>query len=71
MFALKKGLESFTPVEGPMANKTFSPGRLYSEIPPGAEGKFDKIKDAPDPEGKPAAAASKRGSSPSEKGEVK
>lgn len=73
MYQLKKGQESFTPVEGPFALKNFYPGKLYAEIPPGTEGKFDKIPDAaPDPAPeKPARADSKRGSSPSEKGEVK
>jgi hypothetical protein len=72
MYQLKKGQESFTPVEGPFARKTFAPGKLYAEIPPGTEGRFEKSKDAaPDPATeKPAKADSKRGASPSEKGEV-
>ena len=43
MYKLKKGQESFTPVEGPMALKTFDPGKLYSEIPPGEARRFDDM----------------------------
>ena len=67
MYKLKEGQESFTPVEGPFALKTFAPGKAYAEIPPGEEGKFEKVPDAPaapDPEaGKPARGAGKRGGS--------
>ena len=77
MYKLKKGQESFTPVEGPMALKTFAPGQLYSEIPPGTEKRFEKIPDATAPgleqeAAKPARNAGKKGLSDApESGEVK
>ena len=43
MFRLKKGQESFTPVEGPFAGRSFAPGQFYGEIPPGTAGKFEEI----------------------------
>ena len=46
-FQLKKGQESFTPVEGPFAKKQFAPGQTYSEIPPNEERRFEEIKPAP------------------------
>jgi hypothetical protein len=46
MFTLKKGQESFTPVEGPLAGREFIPGKLYGEIPPGEEKRFMEIKEA-------------------------
>jgi hypothetical protein len=68
LFQLKKGQEAFTAVEGPLAGKSFAPGKLYAEIPPLEAGRFQEIKEAAE---KPAKADSKRGSSPSETGEVK
>jgi hypothetical protein len=43
MYRLKKGQESFTPVEGPFAKRTFAPGQLYGEIPPGEARRFEEI----------------------------
>jgi hypothetical protein len=76
MYRLKTGQESFTPVEGPLAGRDFVPGKLYREIPPGTEGKFQKIPDeAPpqDPEtARPARNAGKKGQNDApENGEVK
>jgi hypothetical protein len=47
MYQLKKGQESFTPVEGPLGMRTFKPGESYDEIPPGMEGRFETIGVAP------------------------
>jgi hypothetical protein len=72
MYQLKIGQESFTPVEGPVAGRQFVPGESYGQIPPGEEGRFEKIQDdpAPDPEAaKPAKAENKRAASgPSSEG---
>lgn len=67
MYQLKKGQESFTPVEGPYAGRKYVPGRLYEEIPPEEEKRFVKIKPADRP------AAGKRGQTAEspESGEVK
>ncbi len=53
MFKLKPGQESFTPVEGPLARRDFVPGRLYKEVPPGTEGRFEVL---PDPDAAASAA---------------
>lgn len=74
MYQLKKGMEAFTLVEGPFAKRTFAPGKLYAEIPPGTAGRFKEIKEAaPAETEKPAKADSRKagGAAPSEKGEVK
>jgi hypothetical protein len=44
MYQLKKGQESFTVVEGPFAKKTFAPGKIYAEIPPGEAKRFTAVK---------------------------
>lgn len=46
MYQLKKGQESFTPVEGPLAGREFVPGKLYGEIPPVEARRFSEIKEA-------------------------
>ena len=51
MYQLKKGVQSFTVVEGPLANQTFSPGESYAEIPPGEEAKFEIITASGQPSG--------------------
>lgn len=43
MYQLKKGVESFEVVDGPMAGRKFFRGQTYKEIPPGEEKKFEKI----------------------------
>jgi len=63
MYRLKQGQESFTPVEGPFAGRTFAPGKVYDQIPPGEERRFDRIGGAPTPaaaEKKPAKAEIKK-----------
>lgn len=76
MYKLKKGQESFTPVEGPMAGREFAPGRIYEEIPPGTEGRFEKIQPQPTPAQEPEAArparsVGKKGVLDAPEGEVK
>ena len=55
-YKLKAGQESFTPVEGPFALKTFKPGQTYAEIPPEEAGRFTEV-DAPARSGYAARAA--------------
>jgi hypothetical protein len=43
MYQLKKNVQSFTMVEGPLGRKTFSPGETYDQIPPGLESKFETV----------------------------
>ena len=79
-YKLKLGQEAFEPVEGSFAGRKFAPGKLYNEIPPGTEGKFDQAPDAApaaaalDPDvKKPAQRAGQRGAAAGapENGEVK
>lgn len=46
-YRLKKGMESFQVVDGPMAGRKFLKGEVYTEIPPGEVRKFDEIKPKP------------------------
>lgn len=46
MFVLKKGQPEFEPVEGPMRGRKFRRGVEYSEVPPGEERRFDRVKQA-------------------------
>ncbi len=66
MYQLKKGQESFTPVEGPFAKKMFSPGIPYAEIPPQEAKRFTEIKEAA-PEASPAAGTEKPAKADSKK----
>lgn len=44
-YKLKKGVESFEVVDGPMAGRKFLRGKVYKEIPSGEAKKFEKIEE--------------------------
>jgi len=48
-YTLKKKAESFTVVDGPLANRTYRHGETYEEIPKNEAARFDRIPD-PAPE---------------------
>jgi hypothetical protein len=50
-YTLKKRSESFTVVDGPLANRTYRHGVIYEEIPKSEAARFDKVAPAePAPE---------------------
>jgi hypothetical protein len=72
MYRLKKGIEAFSVVEGPMAGRAFAAGKTYEEIPPQEAEKFEEIKEATDPAGKaPRVKNEKAAAASSENSEVK
>ncbi|MEN8134327.1 MAG: hypothetical protein ABFS18_02155 [Thermodesulfobacteriota bacterium] len=46
-YRLKKGQEKFTVVDGPLAGRSYGPGRDYDkdQIPAGELKRFEKVKD--------------------------
>jgi len=54
MYQLKKGQESFTVVEGPMAGRSFRPGQTYTDIPAAEARRFAEVRKLA---GRAAAAA--------------
>lgn len=63
-YKLKAGQESFTPVEGPFAGRSFARGQLYGEIPPGQAGKFEEINKAAPARSAAASPAKAEGKKP-------
>jgi hypothetical protein len=56
MYQLKKGVQGFTVIDGPMAGKSFKSGMSYKEIPPQEAARFTEVKEQEAPinvEGKP------------------
>lgn len=53
-YILKKGVEAFEVVDGPLAGRKFVPGKTYAEIPPQEKAKFKSV--APPETRSPAAA---------------
>lgn len=66
MFILKKGVQGFTVIDGPMAGRSYQSGVAYEEIPPQESAKFENIEDA-----KPAQEAAKTVASASKNKEDK
>jgi len=45
-YRLKKNVQSFTVVDGPLAKRTYRQGMVYEEIPANEAAKFEKVKPA-------------------------
>jgi hypothetical protein len=45
-YILRKGVQGFTVIDGPMSGKSFKSGIAYDEIPPQEAAKFEVIPDA-------------------------
>lgn len=43
-YTLKKGMENFQVVDGPFAGRKFVRGKVYGEVPPQEENRFEEIK---------------------------
>jgi len=50
-YRLKKNVQSFTVVEGPLADRSYRHGQIYEEIPQNEAARFDRLATAdPAPE---------------------
>ncbi len=57
-YRLKKNVENFDVVDGPLTGRKFRAGMVYDEIPPQDAGKFEEIKDEVTPQTRKGTAGS-------------